>query len=56
MSKKEYSGNELAAMLYGKRKKKKRIKKVEKVKKPLHWKKDFDSNELKLNQKTQNDD
>lgn len=51
MSDKEYNGNELADLLYGRRKKKKRIKKVEKVKKPSHWKPEFDSNELKLEQR-----
>jgi hypothetical protein len=30
-------------------KKKKRIKRIEKVKKPKHWKKEFDSNNHKLN-------
>lgn len=34
-------------------KKKKRIKRIEKVKKPKHWKKDFNSNQLKLNQTKQ---
>lgn len=40
MKNKEYNGNELAAMLYGR--KKKRVKKVEKVKKPKHWRTDYD--------------
>lgn len=34
-------------------KKKKRIRKVEKVSKPKHWDKDFDANELKRKQQNQ---
>jgi hypothetical protein len=32
------------------KKKKKRIKRIEKVSKPKHWSKDFNSNQSKLNQ------
>ncbi|WP_020402111.1 hypothetical protein [Gracilimonas tropica] len=46
----DIDGNEIAELLYGKRKKKRR-KRIQKVNKPDHWRPDFDSNELKLKQK-----
>lgn len=53
----DFNGNDISKSLYDMpKKKKKRIKKIEKVEQPDHWDKDFDANELKLEQQTSDDD
>lgn len=47
---KPFNGYDMAERLYSSGKKKKLIKRIERVKAPDHWDKDFDSNKLKLEQ------